>query len=75
MVWGIKLAFGGIAVGVLGSLALSRFAESQLYGITGRDPASLAAASLGLVVVTILASWLPARIATRVDPVVALRFD
>jgi predicted permease len=75
VVWGIKLAFGGIAAGVLGSLALGRFAESQLYGVTGGDPASLAAASLGLVAVTLLASCLPARIATRTDPIVALRLD
>ncbi len=73
--WGVKLAFGGIAAGVLGSLALGRLAESQLYGVTGHDPASLIAASLGLVIVTLLASYLPARIATRVDPIVALRLD
>jgi putative ABC transport system permease protein len=62
-------------MGVLGSLALGRFAESQLYGVSGRDPASLIAASLGLVIVTLLASYLPARMATRVDPIVTLRFE
>ena len=73
--WGAKLASGGVAMGVLGSLALGRFAESQLYGVTGRDPASLIVASLGLVIVTLLASYIPARIAARVDPIVALRVD
>ena len=75
MGWGVKLALGGIAMGVLGSLALGRFAESQLYGVTGRDPVSLIAASLGLVIITMLASYLPARLATRVDPIVTLRFE
>jgi putative ABC transport system permease protein len=72
---GARLASGGVAMGVLGSLALGRFAESQLYGVTGRDPASLIVASLGLVIITLLASYMPARIATRIDPIVALRVD
>ncbi len=62
-------------MGVLGSLVLGRFAESQLYGVTGRDSISLITASLGLVIVTLLASYLPARMATRVDPIVTLRFE
>src|SRR5439155_4157622 len=73
--WGVKLALGGVAIGVLGSLAIGRLAESQLYGVTGHDPVSLIAASLGLVIVTLLASYLPARMATRVDPTVTLRFE
>jgi ABC-type antimicrobial peptide transport system permease subunit len=73
--WGIKLAFAGVAMGVLGSLALGRFAESQLYGVNGRDSVSLITASLGLVIITLLASYLPARMATRVDPIVTLRFE
>ena len=62
-------------MGVLGSLALGRFAESQLYGVTGRDPVSLIVASLGLVSVTLFASYLPARMTARVDPIVTLRFE
>jgi putative ABC transport system permease protein len=70
---GIGLAASGIVVGLLGAAAGTRVLGSLLYGVSARDPMSfvLAAALLGLVAVA--ASYLPARRATAVNPVDALR--
>jgi putative ABC transport system permease protein len=63
----------GVAVGVVGALALTRFLRSLLYGVAPRDVAVLAGAALLLVAVSVLACYLPARRATRIDPADALR--
>ncbi|MBX9604546.1 MAG: ABC transporter permease [Bryobacteraceae bacterium] len=65
----------GLSVGLAGAAALSRFLESQLYGVKPLDPVTIAAAAAVLAVSAGLASWLPARRAVRVDPMVALRFE
>jgi predicted permease len=72
---GGKLAAIGTAIGIAGALALTRYLKTLLYEVSTTDPAALvgAAALLGLVALT--AVWLPARKATRVDPVVALRSE
>ncbi|MGH9434941.1 MAG: ABC transporter permease [Terriglobia bacterium] len=70
---GIKLALVGIAAGIIGALALTRFLSSILYGVKPDDPATLAVVSLILAAVAILACYIPARRAARVDPLVALR--
>jgi predicted permease len=63
----------GVASGVAGALAVTRVLGSQLYGVTPRDPATLAVVAAVLVATALLACWLPARRAARVDPARALR--
>src|SRR5262245_45916388 len=72
---GIGLGFAGLVVGLVGATAVTRALRSQLYGVSPTDPASFAAVSVLLVLVVALASYVPARRATRVDPVVALRTE
>ena len=64
-----------IAVAIPVSIALTRYLKSQLFGLSGTDPLTLAAAALFLIMVGLLAGYLPARRATRVDPVTALRYE
>jgi len=70
---GIKLAVLGVAVGVVGALALSRALATLLYEVRPTDPLTFAEVSLILLLVALLACWLPARRAARVDPMEALR--
>ncbi|HEX8144501.1 MAG TPA: ABC transporter permease [Pyrinomonadaceae bacterium] len=69
------LALAGIAIGVGASLALTRLISSLLFGVSTTDPLTFGAVSLGLAVVALLASFIPARRATRVDPMIALRYE
>jgi predicted permease len=70
---GLILTAGGVALGLAGSLVLSRYLETVLYGVEPTDPATFAGVAVMLVVAAGLASWLPARRAARVDPVATLR--
>lgn len=72
---GLVLMAVGVALGLLGALVLSRFITSQLYGVTPNDPVTLAGVFVVMVVVAMVASYLPARRAARVDPILALRAD
>ena len=72
---GLIVAGAGIVVGLLGALALTRVLESLLFGTTARDPLTFAVTTLLLVSVAGLASYLPARRASTVDPMEALRAD
>ncbi len=72
---GGAVAFAGIAAGLAAALAGGRLIESTLYGVTPRDPAVLLGTTLGLFAVAILACWLPARRAARIDPAQALRHE
>jgi predicted permease len=65
----------GVTVGTLGALALSRTMTNLLYEVTPGDPATYLAVSIGLALIAILAAWIPARRASRVDPVMALRAE
>ena len=65
----------GLLIGVPSGLALARLIRSQLYNISPMDPASAVAAAVAVAGLTLLAGLLPARRATRVDPVRALRWD
>jgi putative ABC transport system permease protein len=72
---GLWLAAGGLAAGLLAALAASRWLEATLFGVSARDPWTFAAAALTTGLVTLAASYIPARRAARVDPLVALRAD
>jgi putative ABC transport system permease protein len=72
---GMVLACAGIALGVVGAIALSRVVRGLLFGVGPSDPLSYFAAALLLGGTALIACWLPARRATRVDPVVALRHE
>jgi putative ABC transport system permease protein len=72
---GAFLAAVGIAIGLAGALALNRFLSSLLSGVKTTDPAIYALVSLTLLAVSLLASYIPARRASKVDPMVALRYE
>jgi putative ABC transport system permease protein len=72
---GTRLALAGIALGLAGALALSRVLESTLYGVSPTDVRTLATAAALLAGVAVLACYIPARRAARVDPVAALRHE
>jgi putative ABC transport system permease protein len=72
---GMKLALIGMALGVLGSFALTRVMKSLLFGVGPTDPVTFAVVPLLLAVVAFVACYIPARRATRVDPLIALRCE
>ena len=72
---GMRTIFVGMAIGIIGSLALTRTVESLLFGVTATDPLTFGGVTLLLVGAALLACYLPARRATRVDPLVALRYE
>jgi ABC-type antimicrobial peptide transport system permease subunit len=72
---GILSTLIGIAFGVAGSLALTRFLGNLLYGVSAKDPFTLAAAAIVLALVALAACSIPARRATKVDPLTALRTE
>ncbi len=72
---GVVLAVWGSAIGLLACYWLSRFISSQLYGVTPYDPITLISVAATLAFVALLASYIPARRATKVNPLVALRYE
>jgi putative ABC transport system permease protein len=72
---GMRPALVGIVAGALLALATGRSLEGALYGVAARDPLTIAAVSAFLLAVAAAATWLPARRATRVDPMIALRAE
>lgn len=72
---GIRLALTGIVFGALGAALVTRAMTTLLYGVKPFDPALFAALAAGLLVVVILACYIPARRATKVDPMAALRYE
>ena len=72
---GLVQVAAGVAAGLVGALALSRLLDGLLYGVAARDPRTVAAVSAILLAVGLVATWLPARRAARVDPVASLRAE
>jgi predicted permease len=71
----LVLAVAGIAIGLPASIAASRVIANSIYGVTAKDPATLAASTGVVLLVALLAAWRPARRATNTDPMTALRYE
>ncbi len=72
---GLGLALVGIVIGLSGALILTRWMEALLYGVSATDPQTFALIALLLMAIALLACFVPARRATKVDPMIALRCD
>jgi len=72
---GMTLVAAGVALGIVASLMLTRLLEGMVYGVKVRDPLIFAVVNLLLVAVSLAACYIPARRATRVDPLEALRYE
>jgi putative ABC transport system permease protein len=72
---GLRLASLGLVVGILGALAMGRVFSALLFGVHFDDPATFLSVALVLMVVALLACYIPARRAMRIDPMIALRYE
>jgi putative ABC transport system permease protein len=72
---GTKLAIAGVGIGLVASLAATRMLSSMLFAVTPKDPETYIAVAFLLITVAMLACYIPARRAARIDPMVALRYE
>jgi putative ABC transport system permease protein len=72
---GLKLTVIGIAIGLVGAFAVTRLMESLLFGVSPTDPTTFISVAALLAGVALLASFIPARRASKVDPMIALRYE
>jgi putative ABC transport system permease protein len=75
IIMGLRLVALGVAIGVIASLSLARVIATQLWGVSAYDPITLTVVAMLLLITGMVACWLPARRAARVDPLVALRYE
>ena len=75
VIQGMQLELVGVIVGIGSSLALTRLMKSMLYGVKSWDPVTIILVTILLSTVTLLAAYFPAKRASRVDPMVALRYE
>lgn len=69
------ITFGGVVVGVIAAFGCARLIRSMLFGVTANDPSTIAGGMLLLLVVALIATWIPARRAASVQPIAALRHE
>jgi ABC-type antimicrobial peptide transport system permease subunit len=72
---GMALATIGVAIGLIASYALTRLMKTLLFGVSATDPLTFTVIALSLGLITLLACWIPARRAAKVDPMIALRCE
>jgi putative ABC transport system permease protein len=72
---GIKLALIGVLIGMGGALAVTQLMRSLLFGVSAIDPLTFVVVAVSLTLVALAACWIPARRATKVDPLVALKYE
>jgi putative ABC transport system permease protein len=72
---GARIAFFGVAIGLVAAAALARLLSSLLFSVSAGDPITFAAVSILLAAIALLACYIPARRALRVDPIIALRYE
>ncbi len=72
---GLKLTVAGVAIGLAGAIGLTRLMTELLFGVSATDPLTFMAIALLLILVALLACWIPAQRATKVDPMISLRYE